>query len=239
MFIANFVAGTFHISTNMNLLIAILFMLAIVACTYLFLRFMVAKLPRSFAKYLLFTTTVAGSLMCLALLVAAACVPMMVNDFLDKGIEKVKAHASNISPDFVYEEQEVASIRAFLADDGQIKAGLESAEDGFWVVRNIGLDTYMESLNDFSAHLENNIQIMNEQQDSPTIDNILNKVKQKSQPGIRKATRTIEIIILVATLLMFVALVTAFFKQHRKAKQKAREAAMREEEPTPAEPVGQ
>lgn len=195
----------------MSIFIIILFTIIILACAYLVLRYLVIPMPKSSEKTLLFIATVVGTLLFSTLLILATFIPNQVNTFIDDGIAKVEENINTISPDYIHEEQDPTKLKEFLSNYKQIQAGLESNDGAQLLTELIGVNTYIKYLNFFTSSIDTNLQEMEEEHIPLTLHNIFMRVQEKSQDSVLEITRTIEIAILIITLLFFIVVVSAYF----------------------------
>lgn len=190
----------------MNIFLIILFTILIPACAYGLLRYLVVPMPKSSERTLLFIVTPFGALLFSVLLVLSTFIPGKINAFIDVGIAKVEENVSNISPGYIYEEQDTESIKTFLSNYKQIQAGLESNEDARFLTELIGVNVYIKALNLFASGIDCNLREMEEDHIPVTLHNIFLRIQEKSKDSIVGITQKIEIAILIVTLIFFIVI---------------------------------
>lgn len=190
----------------MNIFLIILFTILIPACAYGLLRYLVVPMPKSSERTLLFIVTPLGALLFSVLLVLSTFIPGKINAFIDVGIAKVEENVSNISPGYIYEEQDTESIKTFLSNYKQIQAGLESNEDARFLTELIGVNVYIKALNLFASGIDCNLREMEEEHIPVTLHNIFLRIQEKSKDSIVGITQKIEIAILIVTLIFFIVI---------------------------------
>ena len=195
----------------MNIFLIILAILAIGICCYFYSRFLAAKLPKSTEKVLLISIVIAGTLLSSALLIMAHMLPGKVNEFMSSGVDAVEKHIDNISPGYIHEVADTQRLKAILEDYRQIEAGLGSNEGAMFVVKTLGMNTYMEFLGSFVSNIDENIREMEAEQIPITLHNIFVRVQDKSKGVIQKIAYTLEIGILIATVIFFIIMIASYF----------------------------
>lgn len=190
----------------MNIFLIILFTILIPACAYGLLRYLVVPMPKSSERTLLFIVTPLGALLFSVLLVLSTFIPGKINAFIDTGIAKVEENVSNISPGYIYEEQDTESIKTFLSNYKQIQAGLESNEDARFLTELIGVNVYIKALNLFASGIDCNLREMEEEHIPITLHNIFLRIQEKSKDSIVGITQKIGIAILIVTLIFFIVI---------------------------------
>lgn len=195
----------------MNVFFIVLSIIATAMCAFLFIRYLVTKLPKSTGKVLLAILTVAGTLISSTLLIMATVLPSKIDAFLSTGIASVEEHINSISPGYIYEERDTQSLKTVLANYNQVKAGFDSNSGTQFIVRTIGVNSYIDLLDAFVSNIDENQKEMEQEQIPMTLHNVFMRVQDKSRVPIRKIVYNIEIAILVVTLVFFLILLISYF----------------------------
>lgn len=195
----------------MNVFFIVLSIIATAMCAFLFIRYLVTKLPKSTGKILLAILTVAGTLISSTLLIMATVLPSKIDAFLSTGIASVEEHINSISPGYIYEERDTQSLKTVLANYNQVKAGFDSNSGTQFIVRTIGVNSYIDLLDAFVSNIDENQKEMEQEQIPMTLHNVFMRVQDKTRAPIREIVYNIEIAILVVTLVFFLILLISYF----------------------------
>lgn len=199
----------------MSIFLVILFVLLVPACAAAFVHYLVRPMEKSTHKTMLYVLSIGGAMLFDVLLVLTALIPSKAETFLSSGIAKIEGNINNISPDYAYQELDTAQIKTLLSDSKQIESYLKTNDGARLVVRLIGVHAYIDYLESFTNSMDSNLQEMKEQHTPVTLHNVFTHIQEKSRQPILHATKTLEILLLVAMFIYAGFLVFSYFSVKR------------------------
>lgn len=199
----------------MSIFLVILFVLLVPACAAAFVHYLVRPMEKSTHKTMLYVLSIGGAVLFDVLLVLTALIPGKAETFLSSGIAKIEGNINNISPDYAYQELDTAQIKTLLSDSKQIESYLKTNDGARLVVRLIGVHAYIDYLESFTNSMDSNLQEMQEQHTPVTLHNVFTHIQEKSRQPILHATKTLEILLLVAMFIYAGFLLFSYFSMKR------------------------
>lgn len=190
----------------MNTFYVVIFALLIVAVPTIIIWFLILPLKKSTKKNILFAATILTAILLITLFIASAFIPKKINQFIDFEIGQVENQINQISPDYTQQVLNAETIKNLISDSKQIRSYLNSNDDVNFLVRIIGINAYISYLEEFANNINLYLNEFETTNTPFTLHNIFLSLKEKSQTPILKATKIIEIIILVLAFIVNLAL---------------------------------
>ncbi len=191
----------------MNTFYVVIFALLIVAVPTIIIWFLILPLKKSTKKNILFAATILTAILLITLFIASAFIPKKINQFIDFEIGQVENQINQISPDYTQQVLNAETIKNLISDSKQIRSYLNSNDDVNFLVRIIGINAYISYLEEFANNINLYLNEFETTNTPFTLHNIFLSLKEKSQTPILKATKIIEIIILVLAFIVNLALI--------------------------------
>ena len=193
----------------MKIVYVVLFSLLIVAVIGLVAWFLIWQKLHGANKKILFSVAVAGAVLFVVLLALTACIPSKADKYLALGIETIEKNLNTISDDYVNKEMDAEQIKASLAEYRQIETYLSENNEAGLVIRLISAGAYIRYFKQFVNSIDANISDMQANGTPITIHNVLLRLQDKSAAPIVKATKILEIVIIVLAFVFALILIIA------------------------------
>ena len=190
----------------MNTFYVVIFALLIMAVPAIIIWFLILPLKKSTGKNVIFSIIILTTLLLAALFIASAFIPKKINQFIDFEIGQVESQINQISPDYTRQVLNAETIKNLISDSKQIRSYLNNNDEVNFIVRSIGVNAYISYLEDFCDNINLYLNEFETTNTPFTLHNIFLSLKEKSQTPILKATKIIEIIILVLAFIVNLAL---------------------------------
>ena len=168
--------------------------------------FLILPLKKSTGKNVIFSIIILTTLLLATLFIASAFIPKKINQFIDFEIGQVESQINQISPDYTQQVLNAETIKNLISDSKQIRSYLNNNDEVNFIVRSIGVNAYISYLEDFCDNINLYLNEFETTNTPFTLHNIFLSLKEKSQTPILKATKIIEIIILVLAFIVNLAL---------------------------------
>lgn len=198
----------------MSTFLVVLFALLVPALFILFIWFLIAPMSSSYKPWLI-AIAIIGLILCEGLFILAARIPSNADKLIETSIAGMEEHINQINPDYVNKELPTADIQNILKDTKMLDSYIDDAPNARLVVRLIGAGAYIQYVTSFSKSIDANIEEMKAEGIPVTIHTVFERIHQKSEAPILKATKILEIIVLVITgiLLLALLIVWAYLKK--------------------------
>jgi len=190
----------------MNTFYVVIFALLIMAVPAIIIWFLILPLKKSTGKNVIFSIIILTTLLLATLFIASAFIPKKINQFIDFEIGQVESQINQISPDYTQQVLNAETIKNLISDSKQIRSYLNNNDEVNFIVRSIGVNAYISYLEDFCDNINLYLNEFETTNTPFTLHNIFLSLKEKSQTPILKATKIIEIIILVLAFIVNLAL---------------------------------
>lgn len=190
----------------MNTFYVVIFALLIMAVPAIIIWFLILPLKKSTGKNVIFSIIILTTLLLATLFIASAFIPKKINQFIDFEIGQVESQINQISPDYTQQVLNAETIKNLISDSKQIRSYLNNNDEVNFIVRSIGVNAYISYLEDFCDNINLYLNEFETTNTPFTLHNIFLSLKAKSQTPILKATKIIEIIILVLAFIVNLAL---------------------------------
>lgn len=194
----------------MKIIFVVLFALLIIAFAFLLIWQLFWKMIPSSAKKIFIAVTILGTLLFEALFIASAFIPNKIDKLLAQGIVSIENNINEISSDYTNEVLSPEKVKLLIADTKQIKYSLKENPEAGFIVKTIGLNTYLSYLEDFSDGVDGHLREFEAQGIPFTLHNIFDYLKKQTIEPVLSATKVIEIIILSLAAVFFVVLIVCF-----------------------------
>lgn len=190
----------------MNLFYVILFaiLIALVPGLYIWKLFLPIESTKEKGIY------IAVAAICFLILetgfIATAMLPGKINNIIDEAIVGVESYVTSIDSTFMDKPLDAKQLKDVIANSKQMKYELEDNQDVNWIISLIGVNAYLESMEDFADNIESYVTRFENDNIEFTFRNALAYVKQDIQPAIYFVTKVIEIIVLIIAFIVFAAI---------------------------------
>ncbi|MBR6266375.1 MAG: hypothetical protein IKR66_07280 [Bacteroidales bacterium] len=188
----------------MESLSVVLFAIGIVVCFGLIIKTLVIPMTHTWSKILLLVIIVVIVLLCETLFITTACIPYKTPKLLQSGVSELETLLETKEPGSTSQILSANDIQETLKDVDTFGNFLNEKSKAFFFTRLIGIASYMQYLDTFSGSINENLQEMEDNNIPITLHNIFTQAQQKCVPLIEKATRSLEIIILILTAIILI-----------------------------------
>ncbi len=195
----------------MNTFYVVIFAILLLAIPTAIVRFLIIPLKKSTEKNVLFAITILTTLLLLTLFIASASIPKKINQFIDFEIAQIENQINQISPEYTHQDLNAETIKNLISDSKKIRSYLDDNDEVNFIVRTIGINAYISYIENFCENIDLYLNEFEATNTPFSLHNIFISLKEKSQVSIFKATKIIEIIILViAFIINIIILIWAF-----------------------------
>ena len=195
----------------MNTFYVVIFAILLLAIPTAIVRFLIIPLKKSTEKNVLFAITILTTLLLLTLFIASAFIPKKINQFIDFEIAQIENQINQISPEYTHQDLNAETIKNLISDSKKIRSYLDDNDEVNFIVRTIGINAYISYIESFCENIDLYLNEFEATNTPFTLHNIFISLKEKSQVSIFKATKIVEIIILIiAFIINIVILIWAF-----------------------------
>lgn len=201
----------------MNTFLVVLFATLIPALFVLFIWFLLAPMPSSSEKKILIALAVVGLIICEALFILTARIPVLSDRLIVEGINGMETHINQINPGYTDQVLPTDEVQKILSDTKMLEAYVDESPEAGLVVRLIGAGTFISYVTTFSEAIDSNIEDMKAEGTPITIHNVFDRIHQKSTEPILKVTKILEIVVLVVTGILLLALLIIYFIMKKNA----------------------
>jgi hypothetical protein len=195
----------------MNTFYVVIFTILILAIPATIIRFLIIPLKKSTEKNILFAITILTTVLLITLFIASAFIPKKINQFIDFEIAQIENQINQISPEYTHQDLNAETIQNLISDSKKIRSYLDDNDEVNFVVKTIGINAYISYIENFCENIDLYLNEFEATNTPFTLHNIFISLKEKSQVSIFKATKIVEIIILIiAFIINIVILIWAF-----------------------------
>jgi len=195
----------------MNTFYVVIFTILILAIPATIIRFLIIPLKKSTEKNILFAITILTTVLLITLFIASAFIPKKINQFIDFEIAQIENQINQISPEYTHQDLNAETIQNLISDSKKIRSYLDDNDEVNFVVKTIGINAYISYIENFCENIDLYLNEFETTNTPFTLHNIFISLKEKSQVSIFKATKIVEIIILIiAFIINIVILIWAF-----------------------------
>ena len=195
----------------MNTFYVVIFTILILAIPATIIRFLIIPLKKSTEKNILFAITILTTVLLITLFIASAFIPKKINQFIDFEIAQIENQINQISPEYTHQDLNAETIQNLISDSKKIRSYLDDNDEVNFVVKTIGINAYLSYIENFCENIDLYLNEFEATNTPFTLHNIFISLKEKSQVSIFKATKIVEIIILIiAFIINIVILIWAF-----------------------------
>ena len=195
----------------MNTFYVVIFTILILAIPATIIRFLIIPLKKSTEKNILFAITILTTVLLITLFIASAFIPKKINQFIDFEIAQIENQINQISPEYTHQDLNAETIQNLISDSKKIRSYLDDNDEVNFVVKTIGINAYISYIENFCENIDLYLNEFEATNTPFSLHNIFISLKEKSQVSIFKATKIIEIIILViAFIINIIILIWAF-----------------------------
>lgn len=195
----------------MNTFYVVIFAILLLAIPTAIVRFLIIPLKKSTEKNVLIAITILTTLLLLTLFIASAFIPKKINQFIDFEIAQIENQINQISPEYTHQDLNAETIKNLISDSKKIRSYLDDNDEVNFIVRTIGINAYISYIENFCENIDLYLNEFEATNTPFTLHNIFISLKEKSQVSIFKATKIVEIIILIiAFIINIVILIWAF-----------------------------
>ena len=195
----------------MNTFYVVIFTILILAIPATIIRFLIIPLKKSIEKNILFAITILTTVLLITLFIASAFIPKKINQFIDFEIAQIENQINQISPEYTHQDLNAETIQNLISDSKKIRSYLDDNDKVNFVVKTIGINAYISYIENFCENIDLYLNEFEATNTPFSLHNIFISLKEKSQVSIFKATKIIEIIILViAFIINIIILIWAF-----------------------------
>ena len=195
----------------MNTFYVVIFTILILAIPATIIRFLIIPLKKSTEKNILFAITILTTVLLITLFIASAFIPKKINQFIDFEIAQIENQINQISPEYTHQDLNAETIQNLISDSKKIRSYLDDNDEVNFVVKTIGINAYISYIENFCENIDLYLNEFEATNTPFSLHNIFISLKEKSQVSIFKATKIIEIIILIiAFIINIVILIWAF-----------------------------
>lgn len=193
----------------MKIIFIVLFSLLLLAATALVIWYMLLRLKGS-ERIILSVIAGVGMAIVLTLLILAACIPSKADQLLTLGIHRIEAEINNVTPGYTNQAMTAEQLEKALSNTKQWETALEEDNETTLAIQLIGAGAYMNYLKDFLKSVDANVAEMQAAGTDITIHNVLLRLQDKSRAPILKASKVIEVIIIVLGFVLILSLIIAW-----------------------------
>jgi hypothetical protein len=195
----------------MNTFYVVIFTILILAIPATIIRFLIIPLKKSTEKNILFAITILTTVLLITLFIASAFIPKKINQFIDFEIAQIENQINQISPEYTHQDLNAETIQNLISDSKKIRSYLDDNDEVNFVVKTIGINAYISYIENFCENIDLYLNEFEATNTPFSLHNIFISLKEKSQVSIFKATKIIEIIILIiAFIINIIILIWAF-----------------------------
>ena len=195
----------------MNTFYVVIFTILILAIPATIIRFLIIPLKKSTEKNILFAITILTTVLLITLFIASAFIPKKINQFIDFEIAQIENQINQISPEYTHQDLNAETIQNLISDSKKIRSYLDDNDEVNFVVKTIGINAYLSYIENFCENIDLYLNEFEATNTPFSLHNIFISLKEKSQVSIFKATKIVEIIILIiAFIINIVILIWAF-----------------------------
>lgn len=195
----------------MNTFYVVIFTILILAIPATIIRFLIIPLKKSTEKNILFAITILTTVLLIILFIASAFIPKKINQFIDFEIAQIENQINQISPEYTHQDLNAETIQNLISDSKKIRSYLDDNDEVNFVVKTIGINAYISYIENFCENIDLYLNEFEATNTPFSLHNIFISLKEKSQVSIFKATKIIEIIILIiAFIINIIILIWAF-----------------------------
>ena len=195
----------------MNTFYVVIFTILILAIPATIIRFLIIPLKKSTEKNILFAITILTTVLLITLFIASAFIPKKINQFIDFEIAQIENQINQISPEYTHQDLNAETIQNLISDSKKIRSYLDDNDEVNFVVKTIGINAYLSYIENFCENIDLYLNEFEATNTPFSLHNIFISLKEKSQVSIFKATKIIEIIILIiAFIINIIILIWAF-----------------------------
>lgn len=199
----------------MKTIFIVIFALLIFSVGILFIWKLLWGLPASNEKKIFIAITIIGILLFETLLFFVSSIPRKADNLLSTGIATIESKINEISPEYSDEVLNPEKIKSLIADTKQIRFYLnENAEVNF-VVRMIGLNTYVSLLEKIGDNTESYLKEFESKNIPFTLHNIFDFLQQESRTSILKIVKIIEMVVVIVALVFYLILLIGYFANRK------------------------
>lgn len=138
--------------------------------------------------------------------IMTAMIPGKINQLIDQGIVNVESYVIKIDSTFMDKTLDANQLKDLISDTKQLKFELEENSDVNWLIEMVGVNVFLDAIEEFANNVDTYLCRFNEDQVDFTFRNVLNYVKLDAQPAIYFVTKIIEIVVLIIAFVAYLAL---------------------------------
>jgi len=168
-------------------------------------------MSKSTEKNIVFVVLILGTIIFETLFIVSACIPNKVNVILSESIINIENQMNEISEEYTDQVLDSEKVKALISDSKQIRSYLDNRSDVNFFIEIIGINTYIAYLEDFRDEVDKHLQEFEASGTPFTLHNIFDYLLEQSKTPVLKATKIIEIIVLVCCALFLICVVVAVY----------------------------
>ena len=191
----------------MNTFSVVLFAILIAGAGAGLIWLAVRCLPDSKYRNMYFGGAGAVTLLMLVLFCVTAALPRKVNNLLRNGSTEIEQQIETLAPGKTNEVLSTDELKTILSNTRQFSSFEGVDGDMGLVVRLIASNVIGDRIEQLCNNVETEMALFEQTGNKVTIHNILNYLVVRTDEPVHKAAKVLEIIVLVAALICFIALV--------------------------------
>lgn len=145
------------------------------------------------------------------LLIATHSLPEKANKLIALELVNVESMLNNTQPGLIDQVMDPSSLRATLADSKQLLSQVNADTSVGWIVRLIGARKFTQTLENIACNTDDFIAAFQATGQPVTIHNVLTYTQEQMDSPILKAVRTLQIVILILSGVLFIICIICYF----------------------------
>lgn len=189
----------------------VLYIVLGVATPVLLIKFLLLPMASSVSKKVMVAVTILVAAVFEILFISSAFIPDSIDGFMGNGIANMENRIDEIYPGYVHKELGTEDFKSIIADSRKLREYVEADKEVGFIVKTIGLNTYISYIEDFGDNVDGYLQEFEASGTPFTMHNILSFLHLRLKTPVLQATRIIQIVILAIFGVAVIAIAAASF----------------------------